>query len=34
MTGMINLMGDVARDQEHLDIPGYCDVINHAESDE
>ena len=34
MTGIINLMGDVGREQEHLDIPGFCDVINHAEFDE
>ena len=34
MTGLINLMGDIARDQEHLHIPSFCDVINHAEFDE
>ena len=34
MTGMINLMGDIGRDQEHLPIPGFCDVVMHAEFDE
>lgn len=34
MTGVINLMGDVGRDREHLPIPGFCDVVMHAEFDE
>ena len=34
MTGVINLMGDVGREQEHLPIPGFCDVIMHSEFDE
>ena len=31
MTGVINLMGEVGREQEHLHIPGFCDVINHSD---
>lgn len=31
MTGMINLMGDVARDRAHIHIPSFCDVIGHAD---
>ena len=34
MTGAINLMGDVGREREHLPIPGFCDVVMHAEFDE
>ena len=34
MTGAVNLMGDVGREREHLPIPGFCDVVIHAEFDE
>jgi hypothetical protein len=34
MTGVINLMGDVGREREHLPIPSFCDVIAHADFDE
>ena len=34
MTGAINLMGEVGRDQEHLPIPGFCDVVLHADFDD
>lgn len=34
MTGAINFMGDVGREREHLPIPGFCDVVMHAEFDE
>lgn len=34
MTGMINLMGDVGREREHLTIPSFCDVVAHAEFEE
>jgi hypothetical protein len=34
MTGMINLMRDVGQEHEHLHIPSFCDVVNHAEYDE
>lgn len=30
MTGIINLVGEVGREQEHLHIPGFCDVVNCA----
>lgn len=33
-TGVINLMGDVARDREQLPVPTFCDVVMHAEFDE
>jgi hypothetical protein len=31
MTGAINLMGEIGREQEHLPIPGFCDVVMHAD---
>ncbi|WP_224371849.1 hypothetical protein [Hyalangium versicolor] len=31
MTGAINLMGEIGRVQEHLPIPGFCDIVMHAE---
>jgi len=34
MTGVINLMGEVGREREHLPIPEFCDVVMHAEFDE
>ena len=34
MTGAVNLMGEVARDHEHLPIPGFCDIVMHANFDE
>jgi hypothetical protein len=34
MTGAINLMGEVGRDHEQLHIPGFCDIVMHAEFDE
>lgn len=34
MTGAINLMGEVGREREHLPIPGFCDIVMHAEFDE
>lgn len=34
MTGAINLMGEIGREREHLPIPGFCDVVMHAEFDE
>lgn len=34
MTGMFNLMGEIGREQEHLTIPGFCDVIMRGEFDE
>ena len=33
-TGVINLMGDVARDREQLPVPSFCDVVMHAEFEE
>lgn len=34
MTGVINLMGDVAREHEHLAVPSFCDVVRGAEFDD
>ena len=34
MTGAINLMGEIGRELEHLQIPTFCDVVRHAEFDE
>lgn len=34
MTGVINLMGEIGRDHEHLHIPSFCDVLAHAEFSE
>lgn len=34
MSGVINLMGDVGREREHLHIPSFCDVVMHAAFDE
>ena len=34
MTGVVNLMGDVGREQEHLPIPSFCDVVMHADFSE
>lgn len=34
MTGAINLMGEIGRQQEHLPIPGFCDIVMHAQFDE
>ena len=34
MTGVVNLMGEVGREREHLPIPGFCDVVLHAPFDE
>lgn len=34
MTGMFNLMGEIGREQEHLPVPGFCDVIMQGEFDE
>ena len=34
MTGAINLMGEIGREQEHLPIPGFCDIVLGAEFDE
>lgn len=34
MTGVINLMGDVGREREHLHVPSFCDVVTHAEFDD
>jgi hypothetical protein len=34
MTGVLNLMAEVGREREHLSIPGFCDVVMHAEFDE
>ena len=34
MTGIINLMGDVARAQEGLPIPTFCDVVHGSECHE
>ncbi|HEU4408679.1 MAG TPA: HD domain-containing protein [Polyangiaceae bacterium] len=34
MTGAINLMGEVGREREGLPIPGFCDIVMHAEFDE
>ena len=31
MTGAVNLMGEVGRERERLPIPGFCDVVMHAE---
>jgi hypothetical protein len=33
-TGAVNLMGEIGREQEHLPIPGFCDIVMHAEFDE
>lgn len=30
-TGLINLMSDVARAQEGIDLPGFCDVVKCAD---
>ena len=32
--GAMNLMGEVGREREHLPIPGFCDLVLHAEFDE
>ena len=34
MTGVVNLMGDVGREREHLPIPSFCDVVMHADFSE
>ena len=34
MTGVVNLMGDVGREREHLPIPSFCDVVMNAEFSE
>ena len=34
MTGIVNLMGDVGREREHLPIPSFCDVMMHADFSE
>ncbi len=34
MTGVVNLMGDVGREREHLPIPSFCDVVMHSEFSE
>jgi hypothetical protein len=34
MTGAINLMGEIGRQQEQLPIPTFCDVVMHAQFDE
>jgi hypothetical protein len=34
MTGAINLMGEIGREQEHLPIPGFCDIVMHAQFDD
>lgn len=34
MTGAINLMGEIGREQEHLHIPGFCDIVTHAQFEE
>jgi hypothetical protein len=34
MTGVINLMGEIGRELEHLPIPGFCDVVAHSKFDE
>lgn len=34
MSGAINLMGEIGREQEHLPIPHFCDIVAHAEFDE
>ena len=31
MTGIINLMGEIGREREHLHIPGFCDVVAHSD---
>jgi len=31
MTGIINLMGEIGREREHLHIPGFCDAVHHAD---
>ena len=33
-TGVLNLMGEIGREREHLPIPGFCDAVAHAEFDE
>lgn len=33
MTGVINLMGEIGRKQEHLPIPDFCYTCMHAEFD-
>lgn len=30
-TGVLNLMGEIGRTREHLPIPGFCDIVAHAE---
>jgi len=34
MTGAINLMGEIGREREGLPIPGFCDIVMHADFDE
>lgn len=34
MTGVINLMGEIGREREHLEIPGFCEIVLRAEYDE
>jgi hypothetical protein len=31
MTGIVNLMADVGREQAHLHIPSFCDVVSHSD---
>ena len=34
LTGTFNLMGEIGREREHLPIPGFCDVVTHAQFDD
>jgi hypothetical protein len=34
MTGAFNLMGEVGREREDLPIPGFCEIVRHAQFDE
>ncbi len=34
LSGVINLMADIAREREDLSIPSFCDIVVHADFDE
>lgn len=34
MSGIVNLMGEIGREHENLPIPGFCDILAHAEFSE
>jgi hypothetical protein len=34
MTGIVNLMGEIGREREHLHVPSFCDVVSHSDFSE